>query len=187
MKVLTTVGCMILAAQAQIALGETPTAQGPRPGPEIQKLGYYVGTWKGEGAAKEGPFGPGGKLSSTTSCEWFDGGFHLVCRGEEQGPTGQRKFLNIRAYDEAKGYTEYSISNLGEIEYNTGGSMAGNKRSFAFDTDLGGKPTKLRYTEEQVSPTLFTYLAEASVDGGPWNVIAEGKVTRVSSTPAPTR
>lgn len=185
MKVLTTVGCMILAAQAQIALGETP--QGPRPGPEIQKLGYYVGTWKGEGAAKEGPFGPGGKLSSTTSCEWFDGGFHLVCRGEEQGPTGQRKFLNIRAYDEAKGYTEYSISNLGEIEYNTGGSMAGNKRSFAFDSDLGGKPTKLRYTEEQVSPTLFTYLAEASVDGGPWNVIAEGKVTRVSSTPAPTR
>jgi hypothetical protein len=44
---------------------------------------------------------------------------------------------------------------------------------------MGGKPLKLRYTEVQESPTLFTYQAEASVDGGPWAVIAEGKVTKV--------
>jgi hypothetical protein len=30
-----------------------------------------------------------------------------------------------------------------------------------------------------VSPTLFTYQAEASVDGGPWTAIAEGKVRKV--------
>ena len=33
--------------------------------------------------------------------------------------------------------------------------------------DADGKPTKLRYTELQVSPTLFTYEAEASTGGGP--------------------
>jgi hypothetical protein len=27
-------------------------------------------------------------------------------------------------------------------------------------------------------PTLFTYRAEASVEGGPWTAIAEGKVTK---------
>ena len=48
-----------------------------------------------------------------------------------------------------------------------------------FNIDVEGKPTKLRYTEVQVSPTLFTYQAEASIDGGPWTVIAEGKVTKV--------
>lgn len=160
--------------------GQPPTAQQPKPGPEVQKLAYYLGTWKGEGEAKAGPFGPAGKLSSTTTCDWFAGGFHLVCRGEEKGPTGTRTFLNIRGYDEkAKAYTEYGISSLGDTEYQTGGSIVGNKKTFAFDTDAGGKPIKLRYTEVQVSPTLFTYQAEASIDGGPWTVIAEGKVTKV--------
>src|SRR5215813_4615029 len=85
--------------------------ESPKPGPEVQKLGYYVGSWRGEGETKGGPLGPAGKLSSTTTCEWFAGGFQLVCRGEENGPTGSRTFLNIRTYDEAtKAYTEYGIS-----------------------------------------------------------------------------
>jgi hypothetical protein len=135
---------------------------------------------EGEGETKGGPFGPAGKLSSTTTCEWFAGGFHLVCRGDESGPTGKRTFLNIRAYDEkAKAYTEYGISNFGESEYNTGGSIVGNKRSFVFDIDMEGKLTKLRYMEVQESPTFFTYHAEASIDGGPWTMLAEGKVTKV--------
>src|SRR5215831_731178 len=79
---------------------QAATGQQPKPGREVQKLAYYLGTWRGEGETKAGPFGPAGKLSSTTTCEWFAGGFHLVCRGEESGPTGKRTFLKIRAYDE---------------------------------------------------------------------------------------
>jgi hypothetical protein len=160
--------------------GQPATAQQPKPGPEVQRLAYYLGTWEGEGEAKSGPFGPAGKLSSTTTCDWFAGGFHLVCRGEERGPTGKRTFLNIKAYDEkAKAYTEYGISSFGESEYQTGGSIVGNKRTFVFDSDVQGKPTKFRYIEVQVSPTSYTYQAEASIDGGPWTVIAEGKVAKV--------
>jgi hypothetical protein len=180
LPIATTAGAAPAVSPMPTPSGQSPTAQQPKPGPEVQKLAYYLGTWKGEGAAKGGPFGPAGKLSSTTTCEWFAGGFQLVCRGEEKGPTGTRKFLNIRAYDEkAKAYTEYGISNLGDSEYQTGGSIVGNKKTFAFDTDGGGKPMKLRYTEVQVSPTLFTYKAEASIDSKPWTVIAEGKVTKV--------
>ena len=105
-----------------------------------------------------------------------------MCRGEERGPTGKRTFLNILAYDEkAKAYTEYGISSLGESEYSTGGSIVGNKRTFVkdLDSDVEGKPTKLRYIEVQVSPTLYTYQAEVSIDHEPSTVIAEGKVTKV--------
>jgi hypothetical protein len=146
----------------------------------VRKLGYYLGTWRGEGETKGGPFGPAGKLSSTTTCEWFTGGFQLVCRGEETGPTGERTFLNIRAYDQtAEAYTEYSISSLGETEYATGGSIVENKRIFVLTSDVEGKPLRVRYTEVQVSPTLFTYQAEASIDNAPWTTIAEGEVTKV--------
>src|SRR5215471_18731686 len=174
--------CSLALLTSSFAQAPTATAEQPKPGPEAQKLAYYLGTWKGEGETKGGRFGPAGKLSSTTTCEWFAGGFHLVCRGEEKGPTGTRTFLNILAYDEkAKAYTEYGISSLGESEYSTGGSIVGNKRIFlkALDGDVKGKTTKLRYTEVQVSPTIYTYQAEVSKDGGPWTVIAEGKVTKI--------
>lgn len=168
-----------LATQASDAAA---AAQQPKPGPEVEKLSYYVGTWKGEGETKGGPFGPAGKLSSSISCEKFAGSFQVVCRGEERGPTGKRTFLNILAYDEkAKAYTEYGISSFGESEYSTGGSIVGNKRTFVKDLDTGveGKRIKIRYTEVQVSPTLYIYKAEASKDGQEWTLIAEGKITKV--------
>ncbi len=179
---------VIIACICSLALSLSSFAQAPTASPiattppEVQRLAYYLGTWRGEGETKGGPFGPAGKLSSTVTCDWFAGGFHLVCRGEESGPTGKRTFLNILAYDEkAKAYTEYGISSLGESEYSTGGSIVGNKRTFVkdLDSDGEGRPIQLRYTEMQVSPTLYTYKAEASKHDGPWTVIAEGKVTKI--------
>ncbi|TAM99067.1 MAG: DUF1579 domain-containing protein [Rhodanobacteraceae bacterium] len=170
----------LLLIFACVASSHTATAQQPKPSPQVQKLGYYLGSWRGEGETKSGPFGPAGELSSTMSCEWFAGGFQLICRGEERGPTGKRTFLNILAYDETtKAYTEYGISSFGESEYDTGGSIVGNKKTYVVNSEVGGKPAEIRYTEMQVSPTFYTYQAEASVGGGPWRVIAEGKVTKV--------
>jgi hypothetical protein len=143
-------------------------------------LGYYVGTWEGHGESKGGPFGPAGKLSSKMTCEWFAGGFQLVCRGEESGPTGKRSFLNIKSYDEkAKTYREYSISSLGDTEYAQGGSLVGNTLTYIQNVDAGEKTVKIRYTEEHVSPVLMAYKAEAMIGDGPWSVIAEGKITKV--------
>src|SRR5215475_7907126 len=162
--------------------GQPATAQQSKPGLEVQRLAYYLGTWRGEGETKSSPIGPAGKLSSTMTCDWFAGGFHLVCRGEESGPAGERKFLNIVAYDEkAKAYTEYGISSLGESEYSTGDSMVGNKLTFVknLGSDVGGKPTKIRYIEVQVSPTSYTYQAGTRPRWGSWTLIAEGKYTKV--------
>ena len=79
-----------------LAFGQPQTAQPPKPGPEVQKLAYTLGTWKTEGEAKAGnPFGPAGKFSGTGTCEWFAGGFHVVCRGESTGPRGKTTDLNI--------------------------------------------------------------------------------------------
>jgi hypothetical protein len=158
-------------AGCTFALADEP----PKPSPEAQRLGYYVGSWEGHGESKGGPFGPPGALSSKFSCERFEGGFQVVCRGEEHGPTGSQKFLNIKSYDAmAKSYTEYSISSVGNSEYATGGSMVGNKLTYI--REVGD--AKIRYSEEYVSPTLLTYKAEASVKSGPWVLIAEGKITK---------
>jgi len=182
MKILSFVCICSVAISASLHAQAPATSPLDATPPEVQRLAYYIGTWKGEGEAKGGPFGPAGKLSSTMTCEWFAGHYHLVCRGSEKGPTGERSFLNIRAYDaKAKAYSDYGISSLGESEYSTGGSIDGNKLTFIkeLESDGGGKPIKLRYTETQESATSYTYRAEASKEGGQWMVIAEGTYTKV--------
>ena len=151
-----------------------------KPGPKVQKLGYYIGTWEGHGETKSGPLGPAGKLSSHMTCRWFAGGFQVICEGQENGPTGKRGFLNILGYDEeAKAYTEYSISSMGESEYDPGGSLVGNRLTFLVEADAGGKPTKFRYTEVHVSPALLTYQAEMTVGDGSWSELAQGEIRKV--------
>lgn len=156
------------------------TAQPPKPGPEVQKLAYYVGTWKFEGDVKAGtPLGPAGKFSGTGSCEWFAGGFHVVCRGEGTGPKGSMTDLSILAYDtEAKIYTYYGISSRGGTESEKM-TLTGNTWTSLSEETVAGKPTKFRYTEVQESPTTYTFKLEYSVSGGPWTVAEEGKGTKI--------
>ncbi|HEY4070519.1 MAG TPA: DUF1579 family protein [Sphingomicrobium sp.] len=170
----------LLTAAAMLTMPAPVLGQPAKPSGEVQELGYYVGSWEGHGETKAGPFGEAGKLSSHMTCKWFAGGFHVLCEGEETGPTGTRKFLNILGYDEgSKAYTEYSISNLGESEYDRNGSLAGNKLTYLVDQDAGGKPAKFRYTETRMSPELMTYDAEVSLDGAPWALLAKGEIKKV--------
>jgi len=156
-------------------------AEAPKPAPGLAALGYYVGAWKGHGETKAGPLGKAGKLSSEQTCEWFTGKLQVVCRGEEHGPTGTRAFMAIKSFDQlARTYTEYSISNRGESEYDQGGAFTGNTMAWLVDQDAGGgKHAKYRYTEVRVSPVLYTYKAELSLDGGPWTVLASGEIKKV--------
>jgi hypothetical protein len=151
-----------------------------KPGPEVQKLAYYLGTWKGHGDSKGGPFGPAGALSSTMTCNWFAGAYQMICRGEEKGPTGKQAFLDILSFDEkAKTFSEYSVSSLGGTEYDQGGTITGNKVTYVIDQAVPGKSVKIRYTETRSLPDLMAYRTEASVGGGTWHVIAEGEIAKV--------
>jgi hypothetical protein len=180
MKSLLIAGAIALDLISSPAFAASPADPAPKPGPEVQKLGYYIGSWEGHGETKAGPFGKAGKLSSHMKCSWFAGGYQVVCRGEETGPSGTRGFLNILAYDEeTKGYTEYSISSFGEAEYDRGGSLVGNRLTFLVDAEAGGEHSKFRYTEIHLSPALLSYQAEMASKDGSWTMLAQGTITKV--------
>jgi Protein of unknown function (DUF1579) len=166
-------------AAPSLAFGQAQAAQPPKPGPEAQKLAYYVGMWQTEGEITAGPLRDAFKFSETGTCEWFAGGFHLVCRHEGTRPAGKVTDLSIVAYDAtAKGYTYFTISSLGDTARVTG-SLKGNTWTFLWDGKVAGKPARFRYTEVQMSPTSYTFKTERSVAGGPWRVLEEGKATKV--------
>ena len=129
---------------------------------------------------KPGPMGPGGQVTSTSTCEWFAGGFSIVCRSDGKSPTGETHGLGILGYStERKRYTYYGVDNSGmggDLSY---GDLTGDTWTWEGESLMGGKPVKGHYTIKQVSPDSYTWKWEMSVGGGPWTLMAEGTDTRV--------
>jgi len=166
----TLVGASALRAQAP---------EPPKPGPEHQKLAYFVGRWTIEGTMQPGPMGPGGPMSGTDTCEWFAGGWHIVCKSDGRSPAGEMHGLNLLGYSaERKRYTYYGIDNSGFGDGATG-ELVGDTWNWESESTYGGQPVKTKYTIKQLSPDSYTWRMEMSMAGGPWTLGGEGRETRV--------
>jgi len=153
--------------------------QMPKPGPEVQRLGYFVGKWQGEGELKPGPFGPGGKFTTSDNNEWFTGGFFLVMRSDEKSPMGNGQSMMVVGYNaEQKVYTFHSIDSMGEAETATG-TVQGDTWTWLGESKMGGRSLKSRFTLKELSPTSYSMKLDMSTDGTNWMTMMEGKATKV--------
>jgi len=159
-------------------------AQAPppmKPGPEHKRLEYFVGNWTGEGEMKPGPMGPGGKMTSTDSCEWFEGGFSVVCHSEGKSPMGPMKSIGILGYNpEEKVYTYYGVDNSGMTMSSVPhGTVQGNTWTYTDEGMMGGKKYKSRVTIKELSPTAYTFTMDMQGPDGKWAPMMESKMTKV--------
>ena len=169
---LTLFATPVLRAQAPAAA--------PKPGPEHQKLAYFAGRWSESADIKPGPMGPGGKMTETSTCEWFSGGFYLVCRSEGRGSSGEIHGLGILGYSsDRKRYTYYGIDNSGMGGDPAYGDVAGDTWTWEGESLMGGQTVKGRYVVKQISPDKYTWKWEMSVAGGAWTPVGEGMDTRI--------
>ena len=166
------VGCQIVAS------AQAPPAQ--KPGPEYQRLGYFVGKWTGEGEMKPGPMGPGGKMSSTDSCEWF-GHYAVICHSDGKSPMGATKSIGIISYSpEEKVYTYYAADNSGMAMSSVPhGTVQGNTWTYTDESMMGGKKVKSRVLIKEESPTAYTFTMEMQNPDGKWAPVMESKNTKV--------
>ncbi len=180
--ILVTSGLLTAAVAAQ---AQEKKMEAPKPGPEVKKLAYFVGTWKSEGELKENPFGmPPGKYASTDKCEWFSGGYNVVCHYTGKGPAGAMHGLGILAYNmQDKVYTYYGIDNMGMADLSKG-SVEGDTWTYTSDMKIGDKTYHGRYSMTTSSPDSYTYKYETSEDGTNWTLSMEGKSTKVAAKKA---
>jgi hypothetical protein len=176
---LAVVSCLALAAGLSFA--EAPAGK-PVPGPEHKKLGYFVGKWTMTGEMKPSPFMPGGTMSGTDVCDWFEGGFAVVCKTEGKGPMGPMKGLGIMGYStEEKAYTYYGLDNgpmtMASVPR---GTVQAGTWTYADESMMGGKKIKSRYVLKELSPTSYTFKWEMLGEDGTWQTLAEGKSTKAS-------
>jgi hypothetical protein len=152
--------------------------ESPKPGVEHARIGYFAGTWQYEAEAKASPMGPGGKVTGTETCEWFEGGFQLVCRGDMTGPRGPAKNASIWAYDPAQqAYTYFAYNSLGEA-FHILGNVAGKVWTWNAEFPVEGNTVRIRATITEESPTVYAYRVESSADGATWTLLEEGRATK---------
>jgi uncharacterized protein DUF1579 len=156
-------------------------AQAPKPSPEHARLGYFVGKWTSEGEMKPGPMGPGGKMRSSDSCEWFEGQFSVICRSEGTTPMGPTKNIGILGYStEEKVYTYYGVDNSNMTMASVPrGTVRGNTWTYSDESMMGGQKVKSRVTIKELSPTRYTFKIETQGSDGKWAPMMESTNTKV--------
>ena len=159
-------------------------SQAPKPGAEQKRIGYFAGDWTFEGEAKPSPLGPAGKITTTESCGWYAGGFHLVCRTKGTGPMGASTSQSTMSYDAGrKAYTYHSINSMGSVIF-VRGQVSGKVWTWADEMTVDGKTVRIRATVTEESPTAYSFKLEAG-DGGTMAVVEEGRATKVKKTTTP--
>jgi len=154
----------------------------PQPSPANKKLGVFVGTWKDEAEMQPSPLGPGGKLSLTETCDWFTGGFSVVCHTDTTGFMGDLKTLTVLTYDpDEKLYRFYEFNSVGLSE-SAKGTVDGDTWTFDGESKMGGKLIKSRSTIKLSSTDSATMKSEMSVEGGPWILVMELMGTRAKQS-----
>jgi hypothetical protein len=150
-----------------------------KPGPEQQKLNYFVGTWTSEGDLKPGPMGPGGKVTSNDDNQWMDGGFFVVMHATFKiTGMGSGTGIAFMGYDpQEKVYTYDEFNSMGEANHSKG-TVEGDTWTWTNDMKMGPQTMKARYSMKIVSPTSYTFKYEVSPDGTNWTMVMDGKATK---------
>ena len=179
-----TLDALLALAALSIATPVAAAAQaGPpqKPGPEHQRLGFFVGRWKAEGEIKAGPMGPGGKFTGNDTCEWFEGRFSVICRSDGQGPTGPSKSIGILGYSpEEKVYTYYGVDNSGMTMSSVPkGTVQGKTWTYTDESTMGGQAVKSRVTIEEESPTTYLFRMEFQGPDGKWIQTMQSRNTKL--------
>jgi hypothetical protein len=163
----------------QVAVAQAPPPA--KPGPEHARLAYFVGKWKAEGEAKPGPMGPGGKITSTDDCQWFEGRFSVICRSEGTTPNGPSRSIGILGYStEEKVYTYYGVDNTSMTMASVPkGTLQGDTWTYTDESTMGGQKVKSRVTIKELSPKSYTFLLEFQGPDGKWVPAVESTNTKV--------
>jgi hypothetical protein len=167
-----------VAADSPSTAQNAPKIQAP--GPEYQKLGFLVGTWKIERTTKITPYQRAEEMRAYIQTgEWFDGHFCVLCRMQQTRPTRPYGKVSVFGYDSEAGtyFCCVFVSTGQRLSY--AGTRAGNTWTFVYDSKERGMVFKYRWTIVEESPTLTTSKVEFSEDGGPWTLGSEGKWIKI--------
>ena len=171
-------GFIIVATSVVAVAAQAPPA--PKPGPEVQALGAFVGTWTFSGELKPGVMGPGGKITGNDRIAWLPGGFFIERKFEGNMAGMELKGTEIYGYDSAK--KTYTFAGFDSMGNSSSGTMTvkGSVWSASGTTNMGGTTTRERCTLTfGAGNATLDVKCSSSTDGGKtYSPTIEGKATK---------
>jgi hypothetical protein len=153
----------------------------PKPGAEVKKLDYFVGSWTVDGTVAAGPWGAGGKFSSTDTTEWMPGSFFIEGHVDFKMPPevgGEGKAISYMGYDTDENvYTYDEFNSQGRREVSKG-TVSGDTWTWTSTQTYSGQEIKQKMTIKVLTPTSYNMKFEISMDGTNWMTFMEGKATK---------
>jgi hypothetical protein len=172
MILVLTLGLFVASAGAQMA---------EKPGAEVKKLDYFVGTWNLDATIGQGPWGAGGKFTSTDTLEWMPGNFFVQGHANFKMPPevgGDGQVVVFIGYDTDENvYTHDSFNSQGRREVSKG-RVSGDTWTWTSTQTYSGQEVQKKMTMKVLSPTSYTVKLEISIDGTSWSTFMEGKATK---------
>jgi hypothetical protein len=167
----------LLVSVASLARAED---KAPKPGPEVERLGFFVGKWKTTGELKESPFMPAGKYTEKGTCEWFSGKFSVVCKIKGKGPMGNMEGLGIMGWSsEEKAYVYYGVDNSPMAWASVPrGTFADGVWTYDDESRMGGQMVKSRYVMKQNGKKSYSSTWSVLGPDGKWQLVMEATSTR---------
>jgi len=163
-------------------------AQPSVPGPEIQMLHSYAGSWSFVQEFQATPFSPAGKGTKHSRASMTLGGFFLEERGEGSSPDGTYAWLAVTAYDpESRKYQQFTFDNRGFASRPDHGEVViGKEKSGTWTWTWDEEGKGRRYHCEAVDTfsadgNSYSYQWRYSADGKTWKPWLKGVATK---TPA---
>jgi Protein of unknown function (DUF1579) len=154
---------------------------GEKPGAEVKKLDYFVGTWNVEATIGQGPWGAGGKFSSTNTTEWMAGNFFIEGHSDFKMPPelgGDGKATSFMGYDTDENvYTHNEFNSQGHHAVSKG-TVTGDTWTWTSTENYGGQQILQKMTMKVLSPASYTMKFDISIDGTNWMTFMEGKATK---------
>ena len=158
-----------------------PAPSPAEPGPEVKKLDYFAGTWKGEGTIPPGPWGAGGKYSVTHTQQWLAGRFFLLCHSDIKMPPelgGGSTSDGFTGYDnDKKQYISIGVDSRGG-HGETHGTLNDDTWTWTDTATYNGKEMHQRETNQMLSADKYRAIFAVSDDGIKWTVMMDTIVTR---------
>jgi hypothetical protein len=167
----------VLVCSASLAFAQTPPAA-TKPGPEVKRLGAFVGKWIESGDMKAGPMGPGGKFTGTDNCEWTAGGFGVLCHETSDVPgMGKSTGTALIFYDD--GAKQYVYSDVGGgMTSVSHGKVDGDTWTWNSEGMMGGQNFHQRFTMKMTSKDSFDFTFEMGADANSLSTAMTGTEKR---------
>lgn len=172
--------CSVAARRSYQEKKEPAEAQMPKPGPEMERLKFLVGTWDWNAEYEKTPMTPqGGKTNGWYKAQLGPGGFSIIADFDSAGPMGEEIGHQVVSWDpKQNAYTAITVGNsfpgaiIGKSHWD------GDNLVTEYEFTANGTTMHLRsmYTDIKEKSTRMEESSQAG--DGPYQVIWKGLATK---------